>query len=110
MIFDDEITMYPLRIDTILTNEVGFTVPSSTYSEAEGDVIITRFKSPADTEGFLTVELTELEDGRKTISGTFEMTVYLTERINTSFPQQEEDTLHITNGRYLMELNDKRDD
>ncbi len=110
MIFDDEITMYPLRIDTILTNEVGFTVPSSTYSEAEGDVIITRFKSPADTEGFLTVELTELEDGRKTISGTFEMTVVLDFRYETNFPQQEQDTLHIKNGRYLIELNDKRDE
>ena len=102
--------MYQLELDSTLIDEVGFTTPIGGYSEAEGDVIITTFRTPSDSDGFLTVELTELEDGRKTISGTFEMTVYLTERINTSFPQQEQDTLHITNGRYLMELNDKREE
>ncbi|MBO6794069.1 MAG: hypothetical protein JJ895_09165 [Balneolaceae bacterium] len=110
IIYDDDNNRYQLSVDSSLTKEIGFRVPLGSYTELEGDVVITRFETPVDSDGFLTVELTELEDGRKTISGTFEMTVYLTERINTSFPQQEEDTLHITNGRYLMELNDKRDD
>ncbi len=110
LIYNDDNNRYQLSVDSSLTKVVGFRVPLGSYTELEGDVVITRFETPVDSDGFLTVELTELEDGRKTISGTFEMTVYLTERINNSFPQQEEDTLYITNGRYLMELNDKRDE
>ncbi len=110
LIHRDEVTKYQLRIDSSLTNDMGFRIPVGSYTELDGDVVITRFESPPESDGFVTIELNELEDGRKTISGTFEMTVYLTERINTRFPQQEQDTLHITNGRYLMLLNDKRDE
>lgn len=110
LIYEEGATRYPLRIDSVLTKEVGFKVPNGSYSEKDWDVVITRFKTPEDSNGFLTVELEELEDGRKTISRNFEMTVYLTERINTAYPQQEQDTLHIPNGRYKMLLNDKRDE
>ncbi len=109
VIYEEGKTRYPLHIDSQLTSEMGFRIPAGSYNEKDGDVIITRFEFPVDSDGFVTILLEELEDGRKTISGTFEMTVYLTERINTSFPQQKQDTLHITNGRYQMLLTDKRD-
>jgi len=109
LIYDEETTTYPLYNDATLTKEMGFRIPGGSYNEKDGDVIITRFEFPTDSEGFVTIELEELEDGRKTISGTFEMTVYLSFRIDTACPQQEQDTLHITNGRYLMELNDRRE-
>ena len=109
LIFNEDITMYPLHIDSALSEELGFNIPGASYSEADGDVTISYFKTPENSEGFVSIELEELEDGRKTISGTFEMTVYLSFRIDTACPQQEQDTLHITNGRYLMELNDRRE-
>ena len=101
---------YPLLFDSVATESLGFPVPFVSYYENDGDVIISDYQAPEDSDGFVTVELEELEDGRKTISGTFEMTVYLNKRIETAFPQQEQDTLVITNGQYLLELRDFRDE
>lgn len=89
---------------------MGFNVPCGSYNEKDGDVVITRFKIPEDSKGFVTVDIAELEDGRKTISGTFEMTVYLSFRLDTAFPQAVQDALTITNGRYLLELRDRRNE
>ncbi len=110
MVYNEATINYPLHFDSELSNEVGFNVPVGAYYENDGDVIISDYQAPEDSDGFVTVELEELEDGRKTISGTFEMTVYLNKRIETAFPQQEQDTLHITNGKYLLELRDFRKD
>ncbi len=110
VIFIENTIKYPLKLDSILTKKIGFRIPKSSYFENDGDVIISDYQAPEDSDGFVTVELEELEDGRKTISGTFEMTVYLNKRIETAFPQQEQDTLIITNGQYLLELRDFRDE
>jgi len=85
-------------------------VPVGAYFEKDDDVVISHFEIPDESDGFVSVELEEFEDGRKTISGTFEMTVYVRKRLNTAFPQQEQDTLVITNGQYVLELNDFRDE
>lgn len=108
MVYNDTSNNYSLHFDSALSNDIGFNVPVGSYYENDGDVIISDYQAPDDSDGFVSVELEELEDGRKTISGTFEMTVYLKKRINTAFPQQEQDTLHITNGKYLLELRDFR--
>ncbi len=110
VIYNENSSTYTLRLDSILSNNLGFNTPSAAYYEKDGDAVISHYKKPDDSDGFVSVELEELEDGRKTISGTFEMTVYLKKRINTAFPQQEQDTLHITNGKYLLELRDFRED
>ncbi len=101
---------YFLEFDSLASQILGFPIPLGKYYENDGDVIISDYQAPDDSDGFVSVELEELEDGRKTISGTFEMTVYLKKRTNTAFPQQEQDTLHITNGKYLLELRDRRED
>ncbi|MBO6794068.1 MAG: hypothetical protein JJ895_09160 [Balneolaceae bacterium] len=110
IIYTETTTTYPLQLDSALTKNLGFNIPSAAYYENDGDVVISHFRKPHESDGFVTVELEELEDGRKTISGTFEMTVYLNKRIETAFPQQEQDTLIITNGQYLLELRDFRDE
>jgi len=110
IVFNETTTYYPLRFDSVLTNELGFDVPSGAYFENDWDVVISHFEIPDDSDGFVSVELEELEDGRKTISGTFEMTVYLRKRLNTAFPQQEQDTLVITNGQFLLKLRDSSDE
>ncbi len=109
-VYNNSQITYPLLFDSVATESLGFPVPFVSYYENDGDVIISDYQASDDSEGFVTVELEELDDGRKTISGTFEMTVYLKKRIETAFPQQEQDTLHITNGKYLLELRDFRKD
>jgi len=52
MIYDDKLTMYPLHIDSTLTKEIGIRVPVGSYTELDGDVVITRFETPVDSEGF----------------------------------------------------------
>lgn len=109
MVYEEETTWYSLHNDSLLTDLMGFKVPSSSYYEAESDVTLSYFKLSNNSDGFITVKLEEREDGRTTISGTFEMTVYLDYRIESNFPQTEDDTLYISNGQYLLLLDDRRE-
>ncbi len=110
ILYNEGINTYSLNADSLASAELGFKMPGASYFENDGDLVISHFKKSQNSDGIVTVELEELEDGRKTISGTFEVTMYLSFRNTSIFPQRDQDTLHFTNGKFLLELLDRRED
>ncbi len=110
ILYNEGINTYSLNADSVASAELGFKMPGASYFENDGDLVLSHYKKSQNTDGLVNVKLEELEDGRKTISGTFEVTMYLSFRNNSIFPQRDQDTLHFTNGKFLLELRDRRED
>lgn len=117
LIYDEETEIYSTKnvyIEEIARSTRGF------YSESDGDASISSYEEIEDGEGYITVDIMELENPvtipfgngtetfHKKISGTFEMTVVRKSNPNPSTRQP--DTLRITNGKYKLLLLDRRDE
>ena len=109
LIYEEGTTTYPTRKDTVQINEVYDLHPGGGYGENDGDAIISTYHTQGDDDGFITVGMEELGDGRTVVFGTFEMRVIVSGRANQYSRRVGQDTLHITNGEYRVLLDDRRD-
>lgn len=109
MAYEEGTTTYPTRRDTLYSNGEYLITTGGGYAENDGDARISRYNTLGDDDGFITVEMEELGDGRTAVSGTFEMRLIVDSRADPYSHRVGQDTLHITNGEYRVLLDDRRD-
>ncbi len=110
MVYEEGKTTYPTRMDTLFSNGNFIRIMGGLYTEVGGDAVISSYRPPGDDDGYITVEMEELEDGRSAVSGTFEMKVIVSSRADPHSHRVGQDTLYITNGKYrVLLVQDQRD-
>jgi|GEM_PF-1971115 hypothetical protein len=98
-------TKYPSILDTVEAE--GSLFLGGSYSEVNGDAIISRYEAKNDTQGQITVNFEPQKNGKTIVSGTFEMRVIVNRRADQYSLRVNQDTLYITNGKYRLMLDDR---
>ncbi|MBO6584652.1 MAG: hypothetical protein JJ953_00965 [Gracilimonas sp.] len=107
LIYQQSKNSFPTKKDTIKVNEYYDRYPGGKYSESDGDAKISWYEA-FDENGYITVEMKELENGEIVVYGTFEMKVAVQSRADQYSQRVNQDTLSITNGEYRLMLEDRR--
>ncbi len=109
IIYVEGATTYLTRQDTIQINDEFTRYTGGSFAESDGDAQISWYRTAGDGEGFITVETDTIKNGQVILYGTFEMTVVVDSRADPFSRRADEDTLHITNGKYRLLLDDRRE-
>ena len=105
---NEDKTNYSSFSDFIQIGEFSERRIGGAFFEINGDVRISSFYPPIDDQGFITVNIETLNDGREVVFGNFEFSVVTSEPLTQYSRRVGQDTLHITNGEYRLLLDDRR--